>query len=71
MHRFAITYHRATKNKNMYKSSLDDIQGIGKVRKNLLLKSFSSLEEIKNAPDEKLLKLGIPKDVIKNLKKKL
>ena len=71
VHRFAITYHRATKNKNMYKSSLDDIQGIGKVRKNLLLKSFSSLEEIKNAPDEKLLKLGIPKDVIKNLKKKL
>mgnify|MGYP001789398143 CR=1 FL=1 len=70
VHRFAITYHRATKNKNMYKSSLDDIQGIGKVRKNLLLKSFSSLEEIKNAPDEKLLKLGIPKDVIKNLKKK-
>ena len=71
VHRFAITYHRATKNKNMYKSSLDDIQGIEKVRKNLLLKSFSSLEEIKNAPDEKLLKLGIPKDVIKNLKKKL
>ena len=71
VHRFAITYHRATKNKNMYKSSLDNIQGIGKVRKNLLLKSFSSLEEIKNAPDEKLLKLGIPKDVIKNLKKKL
>ena len=71
VHRFAITYHRATKNKNMYKSSLDDIQGIGKVRKNLLLKSFSSLEEIKNAPDEKLLKLGIPKDVIKNIKKKL
>ena len=71
VHRFAITYHRATKNKNMYKSSLDDIQGIGKVRKNLLLKSFSSLEEIKNAPDEKLLKLGLPKDVIKNLKKKL
>lgn len=71
VHRFAITYHRATKNKNMYKSSLDDIQGIGKVRKNLLLKSFSSLEEIKNAPDEKLLKLGIPKDVIKNLKNKL
>ena len=71
VHRFAITYHRATKNKNMYKSSLDDIQGIGKVRKNLLLKSFSSLEEIKNAPDEKLLKLGIPKDVIKKIKKKL
>ena len=71
VHRFAITYHRATKNKNMYKSSLDDIKGIGKVRKNLLLKSFSSLEEIKTSSEEKLLKLGIPKDVIDNLKEKL
>ena len=71
VHRFAITYHRATKNKSMYKSSLDDIKGIGKVRKNLLLKSFSSLEEIKTASEEKLLKLGIPKDVINNIKKKL
>ena len=71
VHRFAITYHRATKNKNMYKSSLDNIKGIGKVRKNLLLKSFSSLEEIKTASEDKLLKLGIPKDVINNLKEKL
>lgn len=71
VHRFAITYHRATKNKSMYKSSLDDIKGIGKVRKNLLLKSFSSLEEIKTASEDKLLKLGIPKDVINNLKEKL
>ena len=71
VHRFAITYHRATKNKNMYKSSLDDIKGIGKVRKNLLLKSFSSLEEIKTTSEDKLLKLGIPKDVINNLKEKL
>ena len=71
VHRFAITYHRATKNKNMYKSSLDDIKGIGKVRKNLLLKSFSSLEDIKIASEDKLLKLGIPKDVINNLKEKL
>ena len=71
VHRFAITYHRAIKTKNMYNSSLDNIQGIGKVRKNLLLKTFSSIEEIKEASEERLLKLGIPKDVIKNLKKKL
>ena len=45
VHRFAITYHRAIKTKNMYNSSLDNIQGIGKVRKNLLLKTFSSIEE--------------------------
>ena len=71
VHRFAITYHRATKTKNMFTSSLDNIPGIGKVRKQLLLKSFNSLEEIKNASEYKLLKLGIPKDAIKNLKNKL
>ena len=71
VHRFAITYHRAIKTKNMYNSSLDNIQGIGKVRKNLLLKTFSSIEEIKEASEERLLKLGIPKDVINNLKKNL
>ena len=71
VHRFAITYHRATKTKNMFTSSLDNIPGIGKARKQLLLKSFNSLEEIKNASEDKLLQLGIPKDAIKNLKNKL
>ena len=71
VHRFAITYHRSIKTKNMFTSSLDNIPGIGKVRKQLLLKSFNSLEEIKNASEEKLLQLGIPKDAIKNLKNKL
>lgn len=71
VHRFAVTYHRAIKTKNMYNSGLDNIQGIGKVRKNLLLKTFSSIEEIKEASEERLLKLGIPKDVINNLKKNL
>lgn len=71
VHRFAITYHRAIKTKNMYNSSLDNIQGIGKVRKNLLLKTFSSIGEIKEASEERLLKLGIPKDVINNMKKNL
>ncbi len=71
VHRFAITYHRVIKTKNMYNSSLDNIQGIGKVRKNLLLKTFSSIKEIKEASEERLLKLGIPKDVINNLKNNL
>ena len=71
VHRFAITYHRATKTKNMFTSSLDNIPGIGKARKQLLLKSFNSLEEIKNASEDKLLQLGIPKNVVQNLKNKL
>ena len=71
VHRFAITYHRATKTKNMFTSSLDNISGIGKARKQILLKSFSSIEEIKNAPEEKLIELGIPKNIAKKLKSEL
>ena len=71
VHRFAITYHRATKTKNMFTSSLDNISGIGKARKQVLLKSFSSIEEIKNAREEKLIELGIPKNIVKKLKTEL
>lgn len=71
VHRFAITYHRATKTKNMFTSSLDNISGIGKARKQVLLKSFSSIEEIKNAREEKLIELGIPKNIVKKLKMEL
>ena len=71
VHRFAITYHRATKTKNMFTSSLDNISGIGKARKQVLLKSFSSIEEIKNTREEKLIELGIPKNIVKKLKTEL
>ncbi|WP_343012562.1 excinuclease ABC subunit UvrC [Gemella morbillorum] len=71
VHRFAITYHRATKTKNMFTSSLDNISGIGKARKQVLLKSFSSIEEIKNSSEEKLLEIGIPKNIVKKLKMEL
>ena len=71
VHRFAITYHRATKTKNMFTSSLDNISGIGKARKQVLLKSFSSIEEIKNAREEKLIELGIPRNIVKKLKTEL
>lgn len=71
VHRFAITYHRATKTKNMFTSSLDNISGIGKARKQVLLKSFTSIEEIKNSSEEKLLEIGIPKNIVKKLKTEL
>ena len=71
VHRFAITYHRAIKTKNMFTSSLDNISGIGKARKQVLLKSFSSIEEIKNSSEEKLLEIGIPKNIVKKLKTEL
>ena len=55
-HRFAITYHRKLRSKNISASSLDDIQGIGKKRKISLLKAFGSIDNIKNASVEQLAK---------------
>lgn len=48
-HRFAIEYHRSLRGKAQVKSILDDIEGIGPVRKKALMKRFLSLENIRNA----------------------
>ncbi|WP_077368468.1 excinuclease ABC subunit UvrC [Anaerosalibacter sp. Marseille-P3206] len=56
-HRFAISYHRSLRSKKMFKSDLDNIKGIGEVRKKSLLKSFGSVEGIKNATLEELAKV--------------
>ena len=55
-HRFAITYHRKLRSKNISASSLDDIAGIGKKRKVNLLKEFGTIDNIKNASVEDLAK---------------
>ena len=56
-HRFAITYHRKLRSKDISQSSLDDIKGIGKKRKINLLKEFGSIENIKKASVEELSKV--------------
>ncbi len=56
-HRFAITYHRKLRSKNIQASSLDDIVGIGKKRKISLLKAFGSVDNIKKASIEDLVKI--------------
>ncbi len=43
-HRFAVTYHRNLKEKEMVRSVLDEIPGIGPKRKRILLEQFDSLE---------------------------
>lgn len=45
-HRFAITFHRATRDKTLTKSSLDRIDGVGPKRKRALLKEFGSIRAI-------------------------
>ena len=57
-HRFAITYHRKLRSKDIQASSLDDIVGIGKKRKISLLKAFGSIDNIKKASVEDLAKIN-------------
>ncbi len=56
-HRFAITYHRKLRSKNISASSLDDIAGVGKKRKVALLKEFGSIDNIKKASVDQLAKI--------------
>lgn len=53
-HRFGVTYHRKLRSKRVISSELDKIPGIGKKRKELLLKTFGSVTRIKNASIEDL-----------------
>ena len=54
VHDTAITYHRKLRNKSMTNSKLDEIVGIGEVRKKELLKKFGSLKKMKEASVEEL-----------------
>src|SRR5699024_1422064 len=53
-HRFAISYHRSKRSKSMVASALDDIPGLGKVRRTALLKHFGSLAKLRNATAEEI-----------------
>ena len=54
VHRFAITFHRDKRSKNQIASALDGIKGVGKMRKEALLKHFKSVARIKKASLEEL-----------------
>ncbi len=56
-HRFAITTHRARRSKEIIKSELDQIEGIGAKRKKALLNHFGAVSEVKNASIDSLLKV--------------
>jgi len=69
VHRYAISYHRSLRRKGLSKSILDEIEGIGEVRKRELLKKFGSVEGIKNASVEELCDIkGITIEIAEKLK---
>ncbi|MCE7978535.1 MAG: excinuclease ABC subunit UvrC [Nitrospira sp. NTP1] len=70
-HRFAVTYHRNLRGKALLSSELDQIPGIGKIRRNRLLKQFGSLPQIASATDEQLRSAGLDAITVAALRKTL
>ena len=69
VHDTAITYHRKLRDKSITKSELDNINGIGEVKKKLLLKEFGSIENIRKADIKELTKItGITEELAKKIK---
>lgn len=62
VHRFAITFFKSKKSKSMISSVLDQVKGLGEVRKKRLLLHYGSLDGIKKAPLAEL-KQFLPEDV--------
>ena len=67
VHRFAISYHHNLRSKSLTSSFLDEIEGIGPKRKELLLKTFGSTKKIKEAPLDELTQY-IPLEIAKKIK---
>ncbi len=70
-HRFAITFHKDLREKGVYESVLDNIPGVGVKTKKKLLRTFKTIEKIKNASNESLKALNINQKTIDALKKHL
>ena len=70
-HRFAITYHRQLRKKDMKNSVLDGVSGLGPSRRARLIKEFGSINKIRQATLEDLLKLTwLPEEVAKSIYQK-
>jgi len=57
-HRFAITGHRARRDKARRRSALEEIPGVGARRRRELLRHFGSVQGVENASPEELQKIS-------------
>lgn len=72
VHNIAIEYNRKLRDKDITKSKLDKIKGIGEKKKQELLIKFGSVEEIKKADILEISKVkGITEELARNIKKEL
>jgi len=71
-HRFGIEFHRKLRKKRTLASSLEQVAGIGKVRREKLLRHFGSLKRIQEAPVETIAEaIGLPLPLARRLKESL
>ncbi len=56
-HRYAIGAHRDKRKKEMHTSELEPIEGLGRIRKKLLLNHFGSIKNIKTASSQDIMKV--------------
>jgi excinuclease ABC subunit C len=71
-HRFAISYHRELRNKRMTTSVLDDIAGLGPVRRKRLVKELGGVAKVKRAELSELLALPwLPDEVARAVHDKI
>ena len=70
VHRFAISFHKEKRNKAMRASILDDIEGLGEKRKEMLYRAYKDLDSLKNASVEEFSQI-LPKEVAEALYNKL
>ena len=69
VHNTAIEYHRKLRDKEMTKSKLDEIEGIGEKRKTELLKKFGTVDNIINSDIDELIKIpGITREIAEKIK---
>ena len=72
VHDTAIGYHKKLREKEAVKSALDNINGIGEVKKKALLKTFGSVKKIANASIEEITKIkGINEKLAQKIKEEL
>ena len=69
IHRFAITYHRGKRQKSVFRSIYDDIEGVGEKRKQKLLQLYPTIESLEGVTIDELRQI-VPKDVADVILKK-
>jgi excinuclease ABC subunit C len=70
-HRFAITFHRKLRGQALMASSLDQVDGIGKITRTRLLKQYGSLVNIASATDDELTAAGLDAKTVAQMREAL